>query len=662
MNTLLRELRIALRQLRRARGFTAVAVMSLSLGIGANSTVFSWISSTLLNPVPGVRKTAQFVSVNFGAPPHVPLSRPDYEDLAAAVRSLSGFIAYDIQDMGVSTSAAGKPERVWGSLVSANYFDVLGVHPIVGRGFYPPEGAVAGSARVVVISYGFWISRMGRDRSIAGRLIRINQNVYTIIGVAPPAFQGAQTGLRSDIWLPLTMAQDIIQGGDWLNARGSGWLVTMGRLKAGVTSAQAEAELNALMNRIAHQYPDTHRGDNSVKLYPLWRSPWGANYYLHTILFMLQAIAGIVLLFSCTNVANLLLARSLARRRELAIRLSLGATRGQLVRQLLAESLLLALGGGLGAVVLTCWTSGGLSRFIPPSSIPIWINFTLDHKVIIATFAVALATQVLFGLLPAIRASRVEPSSVLKDESGGIAGGIGKNRLSGALVVVQVALSFVLLICAGLFIRSFRIAQDSNPGFNPRGVLLTRYAAFGPEDAKERWTQFDEQLLMKLRSLPGVQSVALSNWAPFGFTTRATEVRPEGYTPKPDEAMVVMDARVSPNYFRTLQIPLISGSDFRFEDTEAKQLVAIVNRAFADRFWPGQDPLGKMLQAEGERFTVIAIAQTTCYRETQRAADSIRLLPTAAEVCAWRYRTHAGIGCPPRVCCTGGESHPRSPV
>jgi predicted permease len=325
----------------------------------------------------------------------------------------------------------------------------------------------------------------------------------------------------------------------------------------------------------------------------------------------LMAISGVVLLLACANVANLLLVRGVGRRREMAIRLSVGATRWRLVRQLLSESLLLALAGGVGAMLLTLWSAGTLSDFVPHTEIPISMSVHADSTVFFATFVASLLTGIIFGILPALRASNLAPATVLKEESGSASGGRSKARLSSILVVAQIAMSLLLLVCAGLFIRSFRLAEKFNPGFNPQNVLLDWYDLGGIGYDQKSGTEFHRQVFAKLQALPGVQSVALATWVPLGFTNSITTVEAEGYVPRPHESMDADFDRVSPNYLRTMQIPLVAGREFALSDGDTSQLVTIVNLEFARHYWPGADPLGKRLRADGRWFTVVGVAHTS---------------------------------------------------
>ena len=609
MTTLVRDFRYGLRALLNAPGFTVIAILTLALGIGANSTIFSWVNSTLLNPIPGVAHTSQYVELTAGpAGDDAPLSYPDYEDLRDRNHTLSSLIVYSLWSVDITGNA--KPERIWAMFSSANYFDALGVYPILGRRFLPVEGTKPGGAPVVVISYRLWQAYFGSDPSIIGRTIHINKRPYAIVGVTPAIFQGTQSGLRADMWIPVMMAQQFVSE-NILKDRDSHWMITIGHLKRRVTREQAQAEMNTLYGQIAKQFPDAHKDRDSLMLHPLWRAPFGANYYLRTILLLLIAISGVVLLLACSNVANLLLVRGVGRRREMAIRLSVGATRWRLIRQLLAESLILGLSGGGVAMLLTMWTAGKLSDFVPPTEIPISMSVQADRTVLFATFAISLVTGIIFGILPALRASKLAPAAVLKEESGSASGGRGKARLSSILVVAQIAMSLLLLVCAGLFIRSFRLAESFNPGFNPRNVLLDSYDLGGIGYDQKSGTEFHRATLARLQALPGIQSAALATWVPLGFTNSIRKIDAEGYEPRPHESMDMDFNCVSPNYLHTMQIPLVAGREFVLSDTDKSQLVGIVNQEFARRYWPGEDPLRKRLRVDGRWFAVVGVAHNS---------------------------------------------------
>ena len=622
----------ALRMLRKSPGFTATAILTLALGIGANSTIFSWINSTILNPIPGVQQTNQYVAISVnGGRDQNPLSYPDYVELRDRNGTLSSFLASSPVTMSLTSN--GRPERKWGILASANYFDALGVRLVLGRGFLPLDGAKPGGEPVVVISYGLWQTHFGSDPSIIGQTIQIDRHPFQVVGVAPRGFAGTQTGLNYDLWVPIMMVGDFYNNGsELLNSRSDGWLMCIGHMKPGVTLERAQADMNVLMHQIVKQFPKEHVGKTDLLASPLWRAPFEANYYLHTTLFLLLAISGVVLLLACANVANLLLVRSVARRREMAIRLSIGATRWRLIRQLLVESLILAISGGGFAMLFTLWTAGRLRDFLPPAGeIPLTMKVSADHTVLIGTFILSIFTGIAFGVLPALRTSSLQPGDILKEDSGSVFGGMQKARLSSILVVAQVAISLLLLVCAGLFIRSVRLAQQFNPGFNPHHVLLDDYDLSGLGYDKISGTKFHQELYDKLQVIPGVESVTLGDSVPLGFDSESYAIQAEGYVPQPNEAMDVQYADVGPDYLRTMQIPLLAGREFTLADIRDSRRVAIVNETFVRRYWPHNEPTGERLHADGTWFTVVGVAQDSDYHEIGEKAQPFFYLPLFQE-------------------------------
>jgi predicted permease len=611
MNSFWQDVRYSLRMIAKAPGYAAIAVLTLALGIGANTTIFSWINSTLLNPIPGLASPNEVVALSLGRGTDnpFPFTYPDFEAMRDGQQSFAAITAANIAPM--SLTGKGKPERVWGMVASANYFDLLGVRPILGRGFLPEEDTKPGGAPVAVISYRLWQTHFGANPDVVGQTLEINQHPYTIVGVTPAVFQGSQTGLRSEIWIPIMMEEQLMPQGDLIHDHHYFWLTALGRLKPGIRPEQAQEEMTLRLKREAKNYPEEHKGHDSVSVYPLWRNPFGANQFLSTLLPMLMTIAGLVLLLACANVANLMLVRSVARRREIAIRLSLGANRWRLVRQLLVESLILALAGGLVAFALTFWTAGTFMKFIPKTDFPISLGMRVDHTVLLATMVISVLTGVIFGILPALRASGEAPIAVLKEDTGSASGGMRKARLASALVVAQISLSLLLLICAGLFIRSFMSAQQINPGFNAHNVLIATYDLFTGGYSEASGVEFDRQLVAKLEAQPGIQSVALSSRVPLGFGGGSTAVNPEGYVSQANESMETQVAIVTPNYFQTLQIPLVKGRDFTPQDTKSSQRVVIVSETFVNRYWPNQEALGKQLNSDltHEWFTVVGVAR-----------------------------------------------------
>jgi predicted permease len=624
MSTLWQDIRYGLRMLRKSPAFTLIAILTLSLGIGANSTVFSWINATLLTPIPGMSHPSEVVAITNGRAGSI--SYPDFKDLRDRNHSFTDMTAFGLWPM--SLTGQGKPIRVWGTAVTANYFDVLGVHPMLGHGFLPSEESGANSAPVAVISYRLWQGHFAGDRSIIGATVHIDTHPFTIVGVTAPVFQGSYSGLRTDLFVPVVMTPELDpDGGNRLNQRGTSWLNADGRLRPGVSRLQAQAEMNALAQEIARLFPDSHKGKFQLTLYPLWRAPNGGNSFFALLLPILMALASVVLLLACANIANLLLARSFSRQKEIAVRLSLGASRFRLVRQLLVENLIMALIGGALALVYTLRVSQRFMDYAPSSNLPVYVSIPVGAPVILATLLISVVTCCLFGILPAFRASSLSPVSILKDESGGIAGGRRKAWVSSALAVAQISMSLLLLVSAGLFIRSFHAQQNFDIGFNPKNVLLETYDLYPSGYTQATGTTFDQQVLEKVSSLPGVESASFADWTPLGFGSSSDTFVPEGYNPQPHEAITAGVTTVSPGYFSTIRIPLIRGRDFSSSDSATSQKVVIINEALANRYWPKQGPLGKRMKIQGDWTTVIGIARTTEYYDLNEKPQPFIYLP-----------------------------------
>lgn len=631
MSALLRDLRFGLRTLRKTRSFTVVALITLCLGIGANSTIYSWINATLLNPIPGVRNTAGLWSLTRGgmAIANVAFNYPDYADLRDGNQSFSGLAAFHVTPM--SLTGAGKPERVWGMLVSGNYFDVLEVPTVRGRGFSAAMDRTPGGVPQAVISYSFWQTHFGGSDQIIGKTIEINLHPFTIIGVTPRGFQGTQTGMRSEIWIPLMMEQQLVPGPDLLRQRGDEWLFLLGRLRPGITSRQAQDDIGRLMQQIAQQYPEAHQGrSHAATIYEQWRSPYGANRFLYQVLPTLLVIAVFVLFLACSNIANLLLVRSVARRREIAIRLCIGAKRWPLVRQLLIESVLLAVGGGLLAALLTLWTAGTLNGFLPRLDLPLGFTMQPSTSMFIVTFVLSVCTGLVFGILPALRLSKMDPVSVLKEEIGSTTSS-RQAKVSTKLVMAQIALSLVSLICAGLLIQSFVNAQRFDTGFNPRNVLVASFDLFGAGYREAEGIEFQKQIVARLERMPGVRSATISSWVPLSVGWDFRNVMPEGYVPQPRESMVAGMAVVGPNYFKTMQLPMVTGREFTPEDTAQTQPVVIVNQTLSERYWPHQDVIGKKLTVGDKVHRIVGVARNSSYSSLNEAPSPFIYLPESQD-------------------------------
>src|SRR5215475_7791552 len=470
---LIHDLRYGLRTLRKSPGFTAVAMLTLALGIGANTAIFSLVNTVLLRPLP-VENPERLVSFNFASEKDNSVdpafSYLNYRDLRDRNNALDGLIAYRMAP--ISLSHDGINERAWGYVATGNYFDVLGVKPALGRLLTPEDDKAPGAHPVMVISHDCWQKRFAGDPNVVGRSVLVNARSFTIIGVAPRGFYGTEIGYVAEMWFPIMMLDQIIKWGNDLWDRSGQSYMTQGRLKSGVDIAQAEASLKAAMAQLAHEYPNENNG-RTILL-----SPPGlfGSYFRGPVLSfvgVLMIAAGFVLLLACLNLANLLLARAMERRKEIAIRLAIGAGRMRIVRQLLTESLLLAFVGGAIGLLLAYWLVGAVMSFKPPLDFPIPSALRIDHRVLTFTLAMSLVTGVIFGLLPALQSTKPNLAPTLKDEIS--AGGYRRSLLRSGLIVFQVALSLLLLIGAGLTARGLWRAESLNPGFTTQNAILLSF-------------------------------------------------------------------------------------------------------------------------------------------------------------------------------------------
>jgi predicted permease len=604
-----RDVRYALRQLRKSPGFTITATAMLAVAICANSTVFSWIDGTMLRPIPGARDAGELVSLQRGErnfSPTPPFSYLDYRDLREQNHTLAGILAY--HNDWIALTGGAQPERVYIANVSANYFDVLGIKPVLGRFFLPDEESRA--VPNVVLGYSLWKTRYGKDPAIVGKSIEVARHPVTVIGVAPEGFVGAAPGLRDDLWVTL----DPLGNDVWrMTHRDSDWLILIGRLRPGVSRGQAAQDLDNQMHHIVVAYADQHLGDNRITLDPMWRSPFGINGYMAATLPILLAFAGLVLLLTSANVATLTLVRFVSRRRELAIRQSLGANRMQLVRQMMLEGAMLSIVAGIVALGWTSWTSKTFAWFFPANAIPLVLNGSMDHNVVIGIAVFSLLAGMLCGALPAWRSSHAPAIEVLKAESASISGGSRNRNLLSALVVAQIALSLPLLVCSGLFLRTLKNLAGANPGFEQDHILTAsvglNIAGYSNDEAQ----LIRHKILDRVSALPGVKVVSLTDWIPMTLTHKGVDAYPEGYVPHPHESLQVYHADVGPRYFESLHIPLLEGREFTRDDDEKAPRVLIVDQTAARRFWPGQDPLGKKLNVNGSLFTVIGVARNSTH-------------------------------------------------
>ncbi|HEY3627168.1 MAG TPA: ABC transporter permease [Terracidiphilus sp.] len=609
MAGLLQDVRFALRQLRKNPGFSITATAMLAVAIGANSTVFSWIDGTMLHPIPGGRDTNALVSVMRGpwsTSPPPPLSYPDYRDLRDQNHTFSGVLAYN-HDWLTLTGGA-QPERIYVSNVSSNYFDVLGIHPWLGRFFLPEEETRPDAVPYVILGYSLWKTRYAADPAIVGKSIEIAKHPVTVIGVAPEGFIGAMPGIREDVWLTLN---PIGTNAYRMTHRSAFFLNVVGRLRPGVSREQATQDLETIMRHIVAAYPNDHLGVNTITLDPMWRSPFGANGYMASTLPILLAIAGVVMLLTCANVATLTLVRFVSRRREIAIRQSLGAGRVQLLRQMALEGMLLATCAGAVALVLTSWTATTFAQFIPPGSNPIALNGTVDQSVVIGVVVLAILAGVLCGAFPAWRSSHVTPAEVLKEEAASVSGGSHNRHLLSGLVVGQIALSLALLVSSALFLQTLRNLADTDPGFEQDHILTASVGLNMAGYSNDEVEVIRHKILDRVATLQGVTMASLTDWVPMSFNRKTADAYPEGYVPNPHEALEVRRADVTPRYFETLNIPILEGRDFTRDDISKAPQVLIVDQTTAGRYWPGQDALGKKLQVSGRLLTVVGVVKNT---------------------------------------------------
>ncbi len=611
--SILQDVRYGLRILRRSPGTAAAAALSLALGIGANSAIYSWVRGVLIEPLSGVSQQEDIVVVanrsRSGA--WRTLSYPDYVDLRDTCKTLDGLVVDSIVTVSLgATGEARHAERVYGSLVSGNYFDVLRTGMSLGRGFTRAEDEAPGRAPVVVLGHALWQRRFAGDPTIVGQTIPINGKPYAVVGVAPSDFYGVWSGLALDLWIPVMMQADVMPG-DLIRARGIHWLQGLGRLAPGATVEQASAEVKAAAERLAQAWPASSEGQTAAAL-PMWRSPFGAQLFLTPVLLTLSGVVSLVLLLACANVANLLLARALGRRREMAIRLAVGASRRRLVRQMLVESVMLAGLGGLGGILIATAAGPLLATFNPPTDLMLRPGISVDAGVVAFTALLSLLTGIVFGLAPAFQSARAEVTVALRDESA--AGSRHRSRLRDALVVAQVALSAVLLVGAGLFLRSLVAAERVDPGFNPRDLVLAGYNLFPNGYAPETGVAFHERLVRQLQSEPGVRAAGVAVRLPLGFEgISSMTVSIDGYSRRADEDLAIQYNVVSPGYLAAMQIPIVAGRDFTFDDRADTTRVMIVNRTMAERYWKG-DPLGRTVRIAETAYQIVGVVPTGKYQ------------------------------------------------
>jgi len=609
------DFRYAFRILRGSPGFTAVAVLTLALGIAANTTVFGWIDGLLVRPLAGVEGGGRLAAIETVGPngEYYTTSYRDYRDYRDRLHCFDGLAASLFNAFNVG--AVANPRRIFGEYVSGNYFAVLGVKPVRGRMFVKSEyGDKPGAYPVAVISYRLWQTLFHGDPGVVGKTIRVNRYELTLVGIAPEEFRGTMPGMRLEIWIPMAMGPLLNGQGDWLledRTERQMWLT--GRLKPGATFERANAEVDALARRMAEESPQTSRGYRA-SLMPVWKGHIGVHAFLLQPLRILMAVCFALFLIVGANVANLQLARATARRRELGVRMAMGAGRWRLTRQLLTESLLLAAMGAAAGIVLSAWLERSMLWLVPPAGFPVDFEFKLNADILGFTLLLCCAGALLTGLAPALHSVRASLVDSLKE--GGRSGtpSAGQNRTRGLLVVSEVALALVALVGTALSVRSFQNARAINPGLDARNVLYAKYylETFCPDPEQRR--QFCLRLRDRVSAIPGVTSVSYSQAVPLDIGTGPRwDVQPEGYVAAPGEQMEVSEATVAPHFFETLRIPLVDGRDFTERDDPGAAPVLIVNQTFAQRYFGGRNPVGRRVRVGSAWSTVVGLAKDSKY-------------------------------------------------
>jgi len=616
MDELLRDLRYALRGVRKSPAFTAVAVVTIALGIGVNATIFSLVNAVLLRPLP-VENPSELVDI-YGhtatSSAHNSNSYPNFVDYRVRSETLAGLIAYT--NFFATLSIEGSTELVVGELISEEYFEVLGVQPALGRAFSPDEFAALDAGPVAVLSHPFWESRFGGDPGAIGRTVRLNGTVFTVVGVAPESFGGMMPAVTPQMWVPLSMVETVdplgshrvngpIRGDSWLEHRARHFLWIRGRMEPGVEVGQVRAEIEGIAARLAVEYPETNESErvevlatNDVSINPDF------DRTLAPVGWVLLGAVGLVLLVACANLANLMLARGASRSRELAIRTAMGAGRGRLVRQLLTESMILALLGGTAAMLLSVWLTALVGRFQPPLPIDLGMDISPDWRVMLFTFVVAAVTGVVFGLLPALRASRPDLVPALKDTAAGEGRRGRRVELRDALVVAQVAVSVVLLVGGALMVRSVAAAGRIDLGYDARRVahLDLSFDMVGYDRAEGG--AFLESARARLAAVPGVAAAGLASRIPLSLNNNGFSLFIDGHQASADDRPYRMDgAYVDEGYFDVLGLEIVAGRPILETDRDQGLRVTVVTQAMAERYWPDESPSASGAQdAVGREF------------------------------------------------------------
>ena len=635
METLLQDVRFGFRRLIKNPAFSIVAILSLALGIGANTAIFSLVNMILFRPLP-VANAEEVLTVSaIGKEGDMAAhSYPNYVDLRDRNDVLSGLLAYRFAPMSLSRN--GNSEKVWGYLVSGNYFDVLGVKPIVGRGFSPEEDKTRLSHPVAIIGHSLWQKRFGGDSSVVGSEILINGKNFKVIGVAPAGFKGTEVVYSPEVFVPFAMQKWIEPENDYLDNRGNQNLFLVGRLKSGVTSTQAEAALNILATQLGKEYPNENEGFKIQVIPPGFIMPQIRNAMLG-VSAALMGLVALVLLIACTNLANLLLARATERSKEIAIRLSIGASRARIIRQLLTESVMLAVAGGLAGILLAGWIIDLVMGLKPPGDIPITIELHVDWRVLIFSMIISIVTGILFGLVPALQATKPDLVPALKD----IASQSGTRRswLRSSLVVAQIAVSLLLLVAAGLTLRALQQLRSLNPGFTPENAVTMSFDLSLQGYQTENGTQLRKQLLNRIEALPGVQAATVTDFMPLSMNYNSTNILIEGAAEERGaNAPQAMNASVGLKYFESIGTPILAGRDLNELDQDGKTRSVVVNETFARKFLSSgntyENALGKRFRTRstGEFWQIAGVAKDGKYWSIGEDARSFVWFPLGSQL------------------------------
>ncbi len=597
MNSLWHDIRIGARVLLKRPGFTSMAILTLALGIGLNTAVFSLFNALILRPLP-VQDPTRVVNLYSGiqgAPSPGVFSYPEFVDCRdnnTVFFGMAGLAGGHVLLGGENGSASSRPEWLKANLVSANYFDLLGASPAAGRSFLPDEDQIPGAHPVAILYYGFWLRRLCGDETLVGRTITLKSLSYTVIGIAPRDFVGTESEVP-DVWVPLMMAANVQGGPPPFADREGGWLKVVARLKPNVPLMQAQSEMTVLASRF-HAKDDERVRRATIQVVPGGFLDPREQSNIVPFAILAMAAVGLVMLIACANVANLQLARGVARQKEMGIRTSLGASRARLIRQMVIESLLLAGAAGVAGLLLAWWASYFMLQLAHPPGAPAFaLEVSPDWRIALFLMVSALFTGIVSGLIPALRISRQDPLIAVREEGGATSYRRG-SRLRGALVAGQVAISLFLLVAAGLLVRALGKAENTNPGFDTDhvAVLSVDLNVRGYDAARK--ASFDRQLVERIKAVPGVRDVALSATVPLGRDFAQANLIVEGKEPPPGQQLPVLNFNVvSPEFFDTLGIRLLRGRAFTPQDVETGARVAVISESLARQFWPGEEALGK---------------------------------------------------------------------